>query len=123
MNFWQRRRVLKNTNTFDLTPTYLVNHEIGENNLVTVLMPKFQNKITRKLLETKLKSPHIKIKLDELGSAVWLAIDGKKNVGVIAGELVASLGDKIQPVEERLPKFLTQLYEQRLITFEELKGA
>lgn len=123
MNFWQRRRVLKNINTFDLTPTYLVNHEIGENNLVTVLMPKFQNKITRKLLETKLKSPLIKIKLDELGSAVWLAIDGKKNVGVIAGELVASLGDKIQPVEERLPKFLTQLYEQRLITFEELKGA
>lgn len=123
MNFLQRRRILKNTNTFDLTPAYLVKHEIGENNLVTVLMPKFQNKITIKLFEPKLKSPHIKIKLDELGSAVWLAIDGKKNVGVIAGELVAALGDKIQPVEERLPKFLTQLYEQRLITFEELKGA
>lgn len=123
MNFWKRRKILKNTSTFDLTPTHLVKHEIGENNLVTVLMPKFQNKIAIKLFEPKLKLPNIKIKLDELGSAVWLSIDGKKNVGVIAGELVSALGDKIKPVEERLPKFLTQLYEQRLITFEELKGA
>jgi hypothetical protein len=123
MNFFQRRKILKNTSAFDLTPVYLVQHELGENNLVTVLIPKFTNKVTVKLFEPRLRVPHIKLKLDELGSAVWLAIDGKKKVGSIATELVNAFGDKINPVEERLPKFLTQLYEQRLITFEELKGA
>ena len=123
MNFFQRRKILKNTSAFDLTPIHFVQHELGENNIVTVLIPKFTNKITVKVFEPRLKTPHIKLKLDELGSAVWLAIDGKKKVGAIASELVGSFGDKIKPVEERLPKFLTQLYEQRLITFEELKGA
>lgn len=123
MNFFERRKILKNTSAFDLTPFKLVEHEVGENNLVTVLLPKFQNKFAVKYFQPKIKSPNIKLKLDEIGSAVWLAIDNKKNVGVIARELVEVFGDKIQPVEERLPKFLTQLYEQKLITFEELKGA
>ena len=122
MNFFQRRKILKNINAFDLTPAYLVQHELGENNLVTVLIPKFTNKFAVKVLEPRLRAPHIKLKLDELGSAVWLSIDGKKKVGAIATELVNTFGDKIKPVEERLPKFLTHLYEQRLITFEELKG-
>ncbi|MBI3123224.1 MAG: PqqD family protein [Ignavibacteriales bacterium] len=123
MNFFERRKILKNTSAFDLTPIHLVKHELNENKLVTVLIPKFQNKLAVKLFEPKLKSPNIKLKLDELGSAVWLAVDGKKKVGVIARELVDAFGDKIQPVEERLPKFFTQLYEQKLITFDELKGA
>lgn len=122
MNFFQRRKILKNTSAFDLTPIRLVEHEIGENELVTVLIPKFTNQFTVKYLQPKLKFPFIKLKLDELGSAVWFAIDGRKKVGVIASELVNIFGDKIKPVEERLPKFLTQLYEQRLISFEELKG-
>ncbi|MEW6653713.1 MAG: PqqD family protein [Bacteroidota bacterium] len=122
MNFLKRRKILKNTSAFDLTPLKLAGHEINDDNLVTVLFPKFENKFTVKYLQPKLKSPFIKLKLDELGSAVWLAIDGNKQAGVIAMELVELLGDKIQPVEERLPLFLTQLYEQNLITFKELKG-
>lgn len=123
MNFFERRKILKNTSAFDLTPIKLVEHEIAENNLVTLLLPKFRNKIAVKYFQPKIKSPNIKLKLDEIGSAVWLAIDGKKRINAIAAELVNLFGDKIQPVEERLPKFFTQLYEQKLITFEEIKGA
>ncbi|KAF0153287.1 MAG: hypothetical protein FD143_364 [Ignavibacteria bacterium] len=123
MNFFKRRKILTSTSAFDLTPLKLAAHEINDDNLVTVLFPKFENKFAIKYFQPKLKSPFIKLKLDELGSAVWLAIDGKKKVGVIAKELVEVFGDKIRPVEERLPNFLTQLYEQKLITFEELKGA
>jgi len=123
MNFIKRRKILKNTSAFDLTPLKLVRHEIAENNLVIVLFPKFINKYAVKYLQPRIKSHYIKLKLDELGSAVWLSIDGHKKVGVIAKELVDAFGDKIQPVEERLPKFLTQLYEQKLISFKEIKGA
>lgn len=122
MNFFERRKILKNTSAFDLTPVKLIEHKIEENNLVTLLMPKVFNSIAKKIVEPRLKSRYINLKLDEIGSKVWLTIDGNKKVGVIAKELVEYFGDKINPVEDRLPKFLTQLYEQKFITFRELEG-
>ena len=122
MNFFQRRARLKNANYLEVTPIRAVNEEINEENLVTVLIPKVTSKIGKKYFEPMLKSPYIKLKLDEIGSATWLSIDGKKKVFEIASELVRKFGDKIDPVEERLTKFLTTLYEQRFITFQEIKG-
>jgi len=122
MNFFKRRKILLRTNSFDLTPIKLVDHEIEENGLVSILMPKVYNKLMKKILEPKLSSKHIKIKLDEIGSTVWLSIDNNKNVGQIAKELVDRFQDKIQPVEERLPNFISQLYAQKFITFKELEG-
>ena len=72
-------------------------------------------------ISPKLKSSVFKIKLDRLGSAVWMQIDGEKNVQAIINNLEAKLGEEIQPVSERVTKFLFQLYEQRLISFNELK--
>jgi len=90
--------------------------------IVTLFIPKFENKFFVKFVMPRLKSPTINLKLDELGSAAWLSVDGKKSVGDIASELVLKFGDKIQPVEERLTKFFTELYMQQLLTFEEIKG-
>lgn len=122
MNFFQRRAKLKNANYLEVTPVRVLSEEIDENSLVTLLIPKVTNRIAKKYFEPMLKSPVIKLKLDEIGSASWLAIDGKKKVSEIASELVQKFGDKIDPVEERLTKYLTTLYEQRFITFQEIKG-
>jgi hypothetical protein len=122
MNFFQRRARLKNANYLEVTPIRTVKEETDEEKLVTVLIPKVTSRLGKKYFEPMLKSPFIKLKLDEIGSASWLAIDGQKKVGIIAAELVNKFGDKINPVEERLTKFLTTLYEQRLITFQEIKG-
>lgn len=123
MNFFQRRKVLKKANYLDLTPICAKKHLIGDDEKVTVLIPKFTNKFVVERIVPKLKHPDMKLNLDEIGSAVWLLMDGKKKVKEIALELSQKFGDKIQPVDERLTKFLTQLYEQRLITFNEIKGA
>lgn len=122
MNFFQRRAKLKNVNYLEVTPVRVLKEDVDENNLVTVLIPKVTNRFAKKYFEPMLKSSVIKLKLDEIGSASWLAIDGKKNVAEIAAELVQKFGDKIDPVEERLTKYLTTLYEQRFITFQEIKG-
>jgi hypothetical protein len=122
MNFFQRRAKLKNANYLEVTPVRVLKEEVDESNLVTVLIPKVTNRFAKKYFEPMLKSPLIKLKLDEIGSASWLAIDGKKKVAEIAAELVQKFGDKIEPVEERLTKYLTTLYEQRFITFQEIKG-
>lgn len=120
MNFFQRRAKLKNANYLEVTPLRILKEEVDQNNIVTILIPKVTNRFAKKYFEPMLKTAVIKLKLDEIGSASWLAIDGKKKVADIAAELVQKFGDKIDPVEERLTKFLTTLYEQRFITFQEI---
>ena len=120
VSFSERRKILKGANYLELTPLRLYEEEISEENLVTILIPKFQNKFAVRFINPKLKSPMIRLKLDELGSAVWLLIDGKRKVGKIGQLLLEKFGDKIEPVNERLTKFLTGLYEQRYITFQEI---
>ncbi|PKL81583.1 MAG: PqqD family protein [Ignavibacteriae bacterium HGW-Ignavibacteriae-3] len=120
LSFSERRKILKGANYLELTPLRIKSEEVNEENLVNIVIPKFANKFAAKFIVPKLKSPVIKIKLDELGSAVWLLIDGKRSVAQIARLLTEKFGDKIEPVNERLPKYLTGLYEQQFITFQEI---
>lgn len=103
----------------DLTPFRKIEHKMEENGHATLLYPKFKNpKVAKFMLGNK--SPFIHMNLDEIGTASWLLIDGKKNVTQIASELTAQLGEKVQPVNERLGKFLSQLYNNKYISFKEL---
>ncbi len=120
LGFSARRRILKGANYLELTPLRLHKEEVSEENLVTVLIPKFRNRFAVRFIVPKLKSDVFKLKLDELGSEVWLSVDGKKTVDQIVKQLLKKFGDKIEPVNERVTKFLTGLYEQRLITFQEI---
>jgi hypothetical protein len=119
MNFFQRRKILKSANYLDLHPFPLCEYEKNENNLLTVFMPRFNNNLTRKIFNNK--TEHIKLKLDEFGSTCWLLMDGENSVKEIADKLYSKFGEKIQPINERLTKFLTHLYMQKIIYFKELK--
>lgn len=121
-NFFTRRKILKESNYLDLTPFRIHREEIDENGLVTILVPKFTNKFVVKYIVPTLKSKYFKIHFDELGSETWKLIDGKINVNNISESLLAKFGDKIQPVHERVTKFLSQLYLQGFISFNELKN-
>jgi len=119
MNFFERRARLKNANALDLTPKRVMGEELGENNLVLILMPRFTNRFVKKYIVPNLKTPYVKIKLDTLGSAAWLAIDGQKKVGAIADELTQKFTTETDIID-RLTKFFSFLYEQRMITFQEI---
>jgi len=114
-----RRKSKQNTevNLWELIPVRKFEFEKSENELVTILIPKFTNKFLVQHLMPRLKYPFIKIKLDEIGSVVWNEIDGKKKVGEIADILEKKFGEKIQPIEERLSKFFTQLKLHQFIDF------
>lgn len=120
LNFFQRRKVLKGVNYLELTPFRIHEHKLEDNGLVTVLLPKFENKVLKSLFLSRNKSPFIQIKLDEFGTEAWLQMDGKKNVEAIAKNLLNKFGEKIQPVNERLTTFFTQLYLQKFISFNEI---
>lgn len=113
-------RILKNSNAADLIPIRIHSHEIDQNGLVTILVPKFKKTWISNFLKLKDRSRFIHIELDELGTATWLAIDGVKSIGLIVSELNDKLGQKIYPAEERVVKFINGLYNNRYITFKQL---
>lgn len=120
LGFFERRKILKKSSLLDLTPFRKIEHEINGNGLATLLYPKFKNpKVSKYMLGNK--TPYIHMKLDDIGTAGWLAIDGKKKVEQIAIELTEKFGDRIQPVHDRLGKFLSALYNNKYISFQELQ--
>jgi transcriptional regulator of heat shock response len=119
--FNKKKKELSDINYLQLTPDRLFDHVIEENGKVSVLIPRFTNKILIKTLSPMLKSPFVKTKFDEFGSEVWLEIDGKKKVLDISTCLRQKFGERIEPVEERLTKFLTQLYNYKFVSFNEIK--
>lgn len=121
VNFFQRRKILKGANYLDLVPYRIFKEEVDDNGIVTVLVPKFRNWILVKVLVPRLKSKYFKIKLDELGSRTWLSIDGKNNVASLAQQMKEIFGEKIDPVYDRLTTFITRLYLEGYISFNQLK--
>lgn len=121
VGFFERGRILKSTSALDLIPVRIHNHKVEEDGIVTILVPKFKNEKFARFFIPARKSIYISIHLDELGSAVWLAMDGNKNTTAICNELTEAFGEKIHPAEERVVKFLSGLYHNKHITFKQLE--
>lgn len=118
-NFFQRRKILKSTNTLDLVPVKLVNHEFTDNGKIKLIVPRFKNELLSNIFTGRHKGKHFKISLDETGSKTWLSIDNEKNIGEIAKELQNDrTGNK--PFEESLASFFVKLYNEGFITFRQL---
>lgn len=87
-----------------------------ENGIVTLEM---QNKgAANRIAQLLLKKPKISyVHLEEFGSFVWLAIDGKRDITAI-GELVREhFGEKAEPLYERLSTYIKTLHSNGFIDF------
>lgn len=115
--FFNRQKKSKNINFTELTPVRKFQHEIDKNGLVRVLVPKYTDPILSKILQPRIKDKYIKADFDELGTEVWLTIDGKRKLNDIVMQLREKLGDKIEPAYERITLFLQQLHKNKLIFF------
>jgi hypothetical protein len=117
MNLIQRRKILKRANYLELIPIRLPAYKTEENGRVTLIIPKFRNEAFARWFIPKRKSTNYTLRLDELGSASWLAIDGIRNVGAIADILSERYQISGEDARIRLTRFITLLYDQRYITF------
>lgn len=120
LSFKERKKILKSINTLDLTPIKLHSEEKDDDGMVTVIIPKFKNKFMVNFISPKLKSDKFKIKLDKFGSAVWLMMNGKIKVDKIIKDLKQKFGDELSEADERVVKFVFQLYSQGFISFKEI---
>lgn len=94
-------------------------HETWEIRKGKVYLIFYHNKPTEKLIRWLFKKPYVSdIALDDLGSAVWLFIDGKNTVYEIGKKLVGKFGETCQPVYERLIMYIRYLNRRGWITFD-----
>ena len=99
----------------------MVDYDVGDDSLVTLKSPRFRNRLMRRWLQPRLKRPFLKVKLDEIGSRVWLLCDGRKNVKEIASLLREEFKDGIEPCYDRLGLYFQQLERERFICYENLE--
>jgi len=102
-----------------MTPFRIHDHKIAEDGSVTVLIPKFKNKFFISMIPRN-RSNFIKISLDELGSAVWLEIDGEKKVGQIVKWIDWKVRRENSTCRGTYYKILTNLYQNKFISFNEI---
>jgi hypothetical protein len=107
-------------NLLDFIPQHNIAWEINaENQLIVLKKPKFENIFLKKHLLPLLKDPNFKIKLDQYGSQVWKHIDGRHNVMQIADALREEFGDAVDPVYERVGKFILSLEKSNFIIYKD----
>jgi len=115
-----RKKIDTSINYLELTPVRNYEHVVEDSGLISVLVPKFDINWLDKIMSKIIKSRFFKAKLDEFGTATWLEMDGTKSVQSVSEHLQKKFGEKINPVDERLTKFLSELYKYNFITFKEL---
>jgi hypothetical protein len=113
-----RRR--SEVNLLDLIPERVIEFEVDEARIVTVLAPRFRNRLMKRLFEPRLNSRHIRVKLDDIGSEVWLLCDGRRNVKEIADTLEDKFKERVAPCHDRLGVFFRQLEMARFISYANL---
>lgn len=108
-------------NYLEMHPYRKYDYEFRSDDLIDVLVPRFTSKFAQKFILPRMRNPFIRANLDELGSYLWIQIDGKTKVADLIQKMVERFGERVEPATERVLLFLTQLYRAGFISFYELK--
>jgi hypothetical protein len=102
-------------NLLDLKPRRNLQWETRENELVTVIIPKFKNKYLVKWFVPLLAKPNIKLKLDKYGSFVWSRCDGHTSVQQIGQDMAVAFGEPVETLYERIGTFVSKLERDKFL--------
>ncbi len=110
----------KQVNLLDLIPERTHEWITTDDGKVKILVPKYGRNAVGAWLARHLQQPYIYIQLDDIGTAVWLACDGRATVQQIGQKLQQQFGKNIEPVFERLGMFFKQLEQNKFIKWKNL---
>ncbi len=94
-----------------------------EDGRCVLLRPRLRSTRLARWVERFGGDPHYRIRLDEVGSLVWQACDGRTSLAQIAHRMRDRFGDRVEPVDQRLAQFVQSLLKGRMIALEPLEGA
>jgi hypothetical protein len=115
-----KRKKRPKVNLLECVPERNYLWETGEDGLVVVLIPRFQNAFLARWLQPKLKRPYLRLSLDEHGSFLWNQCDGKTSIREMAVRMQQNFGRDFDPDCERISKFVVQLIRGDMITLKNL---
>lgn len=116
----KRRAGPSPVNLLPLIPDRNIPSEKTADGNYILLKTKYRHPWMVKHVLPRLKSPHYKIKLDEVGSFIWKHCDGERTVQEIGEKLKENFGDNVEPLYDRLGLFFQNLEKNKLIIFKNL---
>lgn len=99
----------------DVVPQRTIGWEDGPDGGAVLLVPRFRRGPLARWLQPRLRRPHIRVKLDEIGSFAWRMMDGSTSFTSILEAMKREFQDRAEPAGERLSKFLTILYRDKFV--------
>ena len=111
-----RRSDLERVNLLDLAPVQIATWRDDNGLAVVVRTPPPVRGLRGHLRHLFFAGGVKRLRLDELGTAVWRRLDGR-TVAEVAAALRAEFGARCEPAEERLRLYLDILRRERLIAF------
>ncbi len=87
-----------------------------------LLRPRFGPSAPGRWLARLAGDPHYRIRLDEVGTVVWKACDGRTSLAEIAEAVRLAFGARVEPVDERLARFVRRMLKGRMIALNEPAG-
>lgn len=89
--------------------------DTAEDGRTVVLRPRFGEGRFGRWLESRLGLTPYRIRLDEIGTLVWQNCDGTVSARELAAKLRRTFGTKVEPAEDRLQHFISQMTRARMI--------
>ena len=98
-----------------LEPKRLLKWEMDSDGRAVLLRPKFGSGRLGRILLSWFGPSHYRIRLDEVGTAVWVCLDGGTPLDEVVSELKKKFGSRIDPAEERVQMFVDDMIRKKLI--------
>ena len=109
----------KKDNFLDYVPLRNCPFGTDDKGRVYLIKEKTKSKLLKRVISALGRSQEFHIHLDELGTAAWLAVDGRRTVLEIALGLKSAAGGAIDQAEQRLARFFAMLQRDRFIRWKE----
>ena len=93
-----------------------------ESGCIEVTLDKNLTKIEAKVARILGAPTFVRRPMDKMNSALWVLMDGTRNVRAIVEELDAQFNEAISPVEERVSNSIAQVVELGLVSLTRMKN-
>lgn len=116
MALLKSKSAVPSVNLLDLKPVRNYKWERIEGERVAVLVPKFGYPRLLRFISPRLAESTFRVKLDDFGSFVWHLCDGQTTVAEISEKLKARFGEAVEPVYERVGRFIQKLARDEYVS-------
>tara|TARA_B100000424_G_scaffold27213_1_gene18922 strand:+ start:3157 stop:3516 length:360 start_codon:yes stop_codon:yes gene_type:complete len=94
----------------------------NESGCIEIILDKNLSKIEAKVARILGAPTFVRRPMDKMNSALWMLMDGTRNVRTIVEEMDAKFDEAISPVSERVNNSIAQFVELGLVSLTRMKG-